>query len=402
MKLNYLQHMIAVAQRGSMRSAARFIGSAQPVITRSIREIERELGAAVFERKANGVRLTPVGAIFLRRAVAIEEELRRAQQEIGQVTGNNAGRVAVGLSTASHIVLLPYALERFKSKYPDMFLDISEGLFPAMEHSLQYGSLDFYVGPLTESRTSQEFTVEKLFDNKRLIFGRKNHPLAGARHLSDLADARWIGTSVTLARDAELGPLFAAAGLPPPKIEIQAHGALTMIMAAASSDMLTMLPQQWRHSPLATSLLDVFAITENLPAPAIYIVKRARIPLTPAAQYLCDLMHRAAAQHVEASDPPRRSKRCVKPPGGRVAAGGQTRSRAHRAQARMVETDLRPDHPGRVAENDAMTGSTFAVTRVALPRRRDAGAGSIAVADSVGGAGSPRAREAALAAGEEA
>jgi LysR family transcriptional regulator, regulator of abg operon len=298
LKLNHLRHLIVVAERGSIRSAARHLGSAQPAITRSIHVIERELGTAVFERKAKGMILTPAGEIFLRRAITVQEELRRAREEIDQFAGRIGGLVSIGLSTASHIALLPYALQRFKEKYPGVFLDISEGLLPAMERGLQNGSLDFYVGPLTESPTSKEFTVEKLFDNARLIFGRKDHPLAGARSLRELTGAKWIGTSVTVASDAELGPLFARAGLPPPRIEIQAHFALTMIMAAASSDLLTMLPQQWRHSPLTTALLHTFEIAESLPAAPICIVRRARLPLTPAAEYFCDMMRRAALHHM--------------------------------------------------------------------------------------------------------
>jgi LysR family transcriptional regulator, regulator of abg operon len=298
LKLNHLRHLIVVAERGSIRSAARHLGSAQPAITRSIHVIERELGTAVFERKAKGMILTAAGEIFLRRAITVQEELRRAREEIDQFAGRTGGLVSIGLSTASHIALLPYALERFKEKYPSVFLDISEGLLPAMERGLQNGSVDFYVGPLTESPTSKEFTVEKLFDNVRLIFGRKDHPLAGARTLKELSSAKWIGTSVTVASDAELGPLFARAGLPPPRIEIQAHFALTMIMAAASSDLLTMLPQQWRHSPLTTALLHTFEITESLPAAPICIVRRARLPLTPAAEYFCDMMRRAALHHM--------------------------------------------------------------------------------------------------------
>jgi LysR family transcriptional regulator, regulator of abg operon len=287
--------MIAVAERGSVRSAARHLGCSQPAVTRSIHEIERELGTAILERTAKGVVLTAAGELFVRRAITIQEELRRARDEIEQLKGRTTGSVSIGLSTASHIALFPYALERFKARYPNVFLDISEGLLPAMEKALQNGSLDFYVGPLTESPTSSEFTVEKLFDNERLIFGRKGHPLASARTLRDLAGAKWIATSVTVASDAELGPLFARAGLPSPTIEIQAHFALTMIMAAASSDLLTMLPQQWAHSPLTTALLHTFEIAESLPAAPICIVKRARLPLTPAAEYFCDMMRRAAS-----------------------------------------------------------------------------------------------------------
>ena len=299
MKTTHLRHVIAVAESGSIRSAARSLGNAQPVITRSIREIESELGTAIFDRQTNGMALTPAGTLFLRRAITIQEELRRAGEEASQFAGRATGRVAIGLSTASHIALLPEALRMYKARFADVYLDIGEGLLPAMMPSLKDGTVDFYVGPLTETPVPQAFAVEELFANARLIFGRKNHPLAGARHLRELAGAGWIGTSVTVASDAELGPLFARFGLPAPRVEIQAHFALTMIMAAASSDLLTVLPQQWRHSPLTNALLRVFEVAEHLASQPICIVRRAKLPLTPAAEYFCDMFRRAALHHTQ-------------------------------------------------------------------------------------------------------
>lgn len=297
MKLSQLRDVIAVAERGSLRSAARHLGLAQPAITRSIHEIERELGVALFERRAKGMLLTPMGEVFVRRARAAQGELRRARDEIGQMRGQATGRVSVGLSTVSHLALLPSALNSFCARYPEVFLNVAEGVFPIMEAALKEGELDFYVGPLPETPMPKELVVEKLFDNSRVILSRNGHPLAAARSLRELVDARWITTSVTMQNEAELGPLFARHGLPSPRVQMQAHSALTMIVAAASSDLLTMLPQQWCEFPWTSALLRSIDVIEPLDAPAMHVVKRARLPLTPAAEYLCDLFRRAAQQH---------------------------------------------------------------------------------------------------------
>jgi DNA-binding transcriptional LysR family regulator len=66
-----------------------------------------------------------------------------------------------------------------------------------------------------------------------------------------------------------------------------------MIIAAAHSDLLAMMPQQWRDSPWSNELLQVIEVEELLTAPGMHIVKRTRLPLTPAAEYLCDLLRRA-------------------------------------------------------------------------------------------------------------
>ena len=61
MKMHHLRDVLAVAERGSLRAAARHLGVAQPALTRSIRELERELGAALFERRSTGVVVTAIG-----------------------------------------------------------------------------------------------------------------------------------------------------------------------------------------------------------------------------------------------------------------------------------------------------------------------------------------------------
>ncbi len=299
MKLNHLRDVIAIAERGSLRSAARQLGLAQPAITRSIRELEHELGVSLFERRVSGMILTPMGKAFPRRAVGIQRELQRTRDEIEQLKGKTTGSLAVGLSTAPHLALLPRVIEPFLQRFPGVHLRICEGLFPTMEADIQDGTIDFYVGPLTEDFQAAELTAEKLFDNQRIVVGRKGHPLGLANSLSELTKARWVTTSVTLVGEAELNPLFERLGLPLPAIAVRTETALSMIVVAAASDLLAILPQQWLDFIATTQLVQHIVIKEDLVAPPICIVRRARLPLTPAAEHLSDLFRRAAANHIQ-------------------------------------------------------------------------------------------------------
>ena len=62
MKFSAVRDFLAVAERGSLRAAARQLNGSQPAISRSIQELERELGVVLFERSPSGVQLTPMGA----------------------------------------------------------------------------------------------------------------------------------------------------------------------------------------------------------------------------------------------------------------------------------------------------------------------------------------------------
>ncbi len=294
MKLVQLNHLIAIAELGGLRRAARHLGIAQPAITRSIRDLEHELGVTLFERSAAGMTLTPIGAAFVKRSTAVQQELGRARDEVQQLKGIDTGTVSVGLSTAPHVAMLPKVIEPFRRRYPNVLLRITEGLFPALEADIRDGSIDFYVGPLAEDNLAGDYANEKLFENRRVVLARRGHPLSGVTSLADLRDARWVSTSVTLDSEAELSPLFERYGLPKPVIAVQVQSALSMITVAATSDILAMLPQQWLSFVRTSRLLTHVRVTENLFAPTICLVSRTRLPLTPIAQHLADLFRRAA------------------------------------------------------------------------------------------------------------
>ena len=133
MKLQHFRDLVAIAEHGSLRAAARYLGTAQPTLTRSLSELERELGAPLFERRSKGMFATPLGQAFVRRAIAILNDVRRAKDEFEQLRGNAVGSVAVGLSIAAHLRLLPKTLKQFRRSFPKVRLRIIEGFYPMLE-----------------------------------------------------------------------------------------------------------------------------------------------------------------------------------------------------------------------------------------------------------------------------
>lgn len=292
MKFNAVRDFLAVAERGSLRAAARQIGGSQPAMSRSIQELERELGVVLFERTGTGVQLTPMGQVFLRRASSVQNELRLAQEELDQLRGETHGRLTVALSSVPHLALLPNALRPFRQRYPHVTMNIIDAVFPNVEVGLKESRIDCYIGP-GPAEVGPELLREKLFDNTRVIMARKGHPLEQARSLKDLVDAEWISTSITHIAEDELGPLFASHGLPPPKLKIQLQSTLSFLVTLVYSDLLMMAPVQWTHSPLLRDKVAHIQVREPLPAPPVCLIRRAGLPLTPAAEYFCDMMRRA-------------------------------------------------------------------------------------------------------------
>jgi DNA-binding transcriptional LysR family regulator len=294
MKLTQLSAALAVAERGGLRAAARHLGVAQPALTRGIAELERELGVPLFERRARGVVVTPTGAMFLRRASAVLAEVRRAREEVEQAAGGTGGTVTVGLSSVPLMSLVPDAMAAFRARFPDVRLQLAEGAFPLIEPGLKDGTVDCYVGPQPGAPLAPELVREVLFTNTRGVMCRAGHPLAAARSLRELAGAEWLATSITHRADEELEEIFRRHGLGAPRITMQGQSALSIMVQLLWSDALAFVPVQWTDFPLVAPHLVQIPIREKLEAPAIVLVKRAGLPLTPAAEFFCDLMRRGS------------------------------------------------------------------------------------------------------------
>ncbi len=292
MKLDQLEHLVAIVEHGSLRAASRRLQVPQPALTRSIRALEKELGGAVFLRETTGMVLTELGRRFHVRASTMIHEARRALDEIAQHSGDDRGTVVLALSIMPHVGMLPHALKAFRQRYPRVRMQLIEGLFPDVESGLRNGTIDFYLGAAPRNPPAPGLAVQKLFENTRAVVCRQGHPLAGTTTLHGLAGADWAITAVDYDAEDDLARLFASHGLAAPQVVLQARSAMSIMVALAHSDLLAMLPVQWGAFPLTGNALQTLRITETLPAPAIVLVRRPDLPLTPAAEFLCDVLLR--------------------------------------------------------------------------------------------------------------
>jgi LysR family transcriptional regulator of abg operon len=302
MKLNHFRDMVAIVEHGSLRAAARHLGMAQPVLTRSIRTLERELGVVLFEREARGMTLTALGQLFYQRASAVVNEVQRARDELAQHQGDDTGTLVAGLSIMPHVGMLPHALSRFRQRYPSIRLQLIEGLFPDLEMPLRNGQIDFYMGAAPRVPPAPGLISELLFENTRAVVARRGHPLAAAASFKDLAGAEWATTSVDYNAEEDLQNLFARHRMGEPRIMLMTRSALSLMVGLAHSDLLALLPIQWGEFPLTRDALTLIPIKERLPGPPIVLIQRPDLPLTPAAEFFCDVMRRYAPQpHVAQS-----------------------------------------------------------------------------------------------------
>ena len=306
MKLDQLKHFVAVIEHGGLRAAARRLQVAQPALTRSIRLLEKELGAELFVRTASGMTPTAAGRQLQRRANAVVNDLRRAAEEVRQCAGDETGSVVAALSIMPHVGMLPGALPAFRRRWPHVRLEILEGPLPDVESRLRDGQIDFYIGIAPRDVLAPGLTIQHLFSNQRAVFCRKGHPLANARSLKSLAAAEWAVTPVDYDASEDLASLFRGYSLTPPESMMRVRSVASILMSVVHADLLAMLPVQCGQFEMTAGMLHQVRVREEIPPTPIVLIQRSDIPLTPASEYFCDALFRHGPR-IEHGRPMKRS-----------------------------------------------------------------------------------------------
>ena len=125
MELRHLRYFVAVGEEEHFGRAAERLHIVQPALTRQVRQLEEELGCALFERLKWGVRLTEAGKSFLEEARRVLSDLGRGVDRTRLVAQGKVGRLRVGFSeTVTHGGELPSILRQFRARWPDVQLEL--------------------------------------------------------------------------------------------------------------------------------------------------------------------------------------------------------------------------------------------------------------------------------------
>ncbi|GGO82394.1 LysR family transcriptional regulator [Wenjunlia tyrosinilytica] len=191
-----LRALVAVAEHGSMTSAAAALCCTQPAVSRQIAALERQAGARLVVRTPNGARLTPVGELLVSHARNMIDRLSRAERQLAMLTDAGGTGLRIGSFSSANTVLLPQAIREYLRRHPRAAKPLVPTTDPE-EHltALRDGELDLALVTEWDLHGQDLDGVEliPLTEDELLLALPETHPLANRRvRLSDLLDDTWI------------------------------------------------------------------------------------------------------------------------------------------------------------------------------------------------------------------
>ena len=232
--LHQLRLFSAVAERRGFSRAAEALHISQPAVSKGVRELEEQLGAALLERGPGGVRLTDAGARLAARARDLFAIERAAEEEMRALRGLERGSLRIGASTTIATYHLPPVLAAFQARHPGVVLRLTSANTWAVLDLLARREIDVALveGPVEDSA----FTVTPWRQERMVFVVAPAHRLIQRGGVAMPAD---LGEEVFVVREPGSGTrevaerVLAEAGIAPRRtLEVGSTEAIKQLVAA--------------------------------------------------------------------------------------------------------------------------------------------------------------------------
>jgi len=298
MKFNQLRNFIAVIEAGTFRQAAQNLHLSQSSISKSLQQLEDEIGAEILHRGARGVIPTAVGEALLTRAKLIEAELRHARDDVQMTQGAQVGEVRVCVSPTVAMGLLPRAIIEFQKARPRVSFVVSESVYPDMLPALRTGEIDIAICLVPARPRDETLSFVALLKDHLVPVVRANHPVVkvGRLTLEDLLDLDWVVYRRSHTGLDVFEQTFTSNRLPLPRSTIECTSFACARALVESGDYVTLMPSQLffgNRKPLSVALL---ALDSPMPSWQVAIITRAKPELSAVCVAFLDEIERVAAE----------------------------------------------------------------------------------------------------------
>jgi DNA-binding transcriptional LysR family regulator len=302
-----MRHLLLIRTLGAelnLRRCAEILNTSQPAISRTLIEIEEQLGEKLFERTTRSVTPTQVGLSLIWHAQRVLGDLEQAEADFNALVRGATQVLHVGVLSGFAPTLLGRAISEFVQRCPDVELRLHEGLAADLFISLRHDRVNMILSHVDVPRDDEDIIAEVIYRETIAVVVSPAHPLAKRRRLSlsDLGTQRWllppVGTTIRIAMEREL--LLSAGGRLPPIVESTGpHFTAAMLKC---STLLAAVPQQvayWLEQDCGVA--KTLKVQTALPTWPVCVARYRTRAVSFAASEFIDCMRTVATDHISLS-----------------------------------------------------------------------------------------------------
>ncbi|HXX06695.1 MAG TPA: LysR substrate-binding domain-containing protein [Pseudolabrys sp.] len=275
--LRQLRYLASLARHRHFGRAAEDCAVSQPALSMQVRELEREIGLELVERRPNDITLTDTGLEVAERA----EQILAATRDLIDFARHRdvlSGPLKLGIIPTLAPYVLPRALPRLQAKYPRLRLELRETQTKTLLQELARAELDCVM--LALPAEGAEVESLKLFDDPFLLAvpAADEHPLRGRVGVGDVDQQRLILLEEGhCLRDQALAFCASKRGDSPP-VQLGATSLATVMQMVANGYGVTLVPEVATDAEAHDERVKLFRFTEPQPRRTIGLVWRRTSP----------------------------------------------------------------------------------------------------------------------------
>ncbi|VVD33736.1 LysR family transcriptional regulator [Paraburkholderia dioscoreae] len=287
MKLRQLDALRAVAEAGSLHEAARRLFLTQPAISRSIRELEVELGMQLLTRSANGATLTPFAHQVLKRVFVVQREIGRIMEDAQTARGELGGRLTLAVTPPAATRALADSLIELTAARPGVKLDVIEWRGENIADGLRNGTIDVAIFTQYGEPKNAAFAWTRLYELDVQLTIAASYQGCETLTVEQIHALPWLLLDSPTDESSFVATLFGERGMPLPEhitrcssMNLYLELSMQMPAVAVFTSLATPLLSQRAHK----GLLKLLNLTEPAPKVGMYLAYSSEELLTATAE----------------------------------------------------------------------------------------------------------------------
>lgn len=179
MELRHLRCFTVLAEELHFTRAAERLHIEQSPLSRSIKELEEDLGVLLFDRDRRGTKLTHAGSVFLQDVHRVFKALEQAQDNVRAIASGYHGSLRIAVSDGAAGPKLSEFLARCREDFPEVEIRISETSLTEQCHGLRAGC--FHLGFAYAEEVDSDIVAEPIWNEPLMLAVPSRHPLLAYR-----------------------------------------------------------------------------------------------------------------------------------------------------------------------------------------------------------------------------